>query len=131
MTRILSAMLLLVAPAVLQAQTTVHGTVIDQQTGAPVIRAQVVVTGTDVRAATNEAGAFSFTFQGAVASVTVTRLGYVTAEFPVGDASQAMRIQLVLASVALPGLEVTAQAPTPSAACRRIGAVTTLFPGDP
>ena len=109
MKRILFAMLLVAAPAVLRAQTNVHGTVVDRQTGVPVARAQVIVTGTSVGAATNEAGAFSFTFQGAVTSVTVTRLGYDTAVVAVRDASQALRIQLVPASVSLPGLEVTAQ----------------------
>jgi len=114
MKRILFAMLLVAAPAVLRAQTTVHGTVVDRQTGAPVARAQVVVTGTSAGAATNDAGAFSLTFQGGVASLTVTRLGYDTAVVAVTDASQALRIQLVPASVSLPGLEVTALSPTPS-----------------
>ena len=114
MKRLLSALLVLAAPALLRAQTTVHGTVVDRQTGTPIVRAQVVVTGTNVGVATNEAGAFSFTVQGAVVSITVTSLGYVTTEVPVADPSQALRIELAPAPVALPGLEVTAQAPTPS-----------------
>jgi len=114
--RILSAILPLVVPAMLRAQATVHGVVVDQQTGAAIARAQVVVTGTGVGATTNDAGAFSFTAEGAVASVTVTRLGYVTAVVPVTDTSQALRIELVQTPVTLPGLEVTAQTPAPSAA---------------
>jgi len=114
MRKLLSTVLLFLTPVVLSAQASVHGTVIDQQTGAPIAGASVVVTGTTIGTATNGAGVFTLTTTGAITSLTVSSIGYTSADVPVSDASKALRIRLAPSSVELPGVEVMANRTTPS-----------------
>jgi iron complex outermembrane recepter protein len=123
MIRRLSGLLsLLVFPAALAAQTTVHGTVVDQQTGAPIVGATVVVTGTTTSATTNEAGAFSLSSSGGISSVTASRSGYSSAAAVVTDPNEPLRIRLSPVPVKLTGIEVAAERPT--------SAVSTLTKSD-
>jgi iron complex outermembrane recepter protein len=109
-------LLLFLAPAAVQAQTTVHGSVVDRQTGAPIAGASVVVTGTAVGATTNDAGAFRLVASGAIQSVTVTGLGYDTTRVAVTDPTNPLIVRLAPAAVTLPGVEVMGQRPTPAVA---------------
>lgn len=116
MKRFLSTFLLLVIPVVLHAQTTVHGTVVDQQTGAPIADASVAVTGTATSAVTNEAGRFRLAATSAITSVTVTRAGYTTQDVVVNDANVPLRIRLSVSQAQLPGVQVVGTRTTPSVA---------------
>jgi iron complex outermembrane receptor protein len=115
MKRLLSTLLTLIVPVVLHAQAPVHGTVVDQQTGAPIAGASVVVTGTSTSAITNDAGAFSLNASGA-SSLTVSSTGYVAKDVAVGEASQAIRIRLTPSKAELPGVQIVGSRATPSVA---------------
>ncbi|HEX6964422.1 MAG TPA: TonB-dependent receptor [Gemmatimonadaceae bacterium] len=116
MQRLLSALFVLLSPAILHAQTSVHGTVVDQQTGAPIFGAAVVVTGTTIGTTTNEAGTFSVTATNSITSLTVSSLGYLTDTVSVADTSRSLRIRLTPSPVELPGVQVLGSRPTPSTA---------------
>jgi len=116
MNRLFSILLLLVMPAMVHAQASVHGTVVDQQTGTPIVGASVVITGTTVGAITNDAGGFNIITDRSVTSLTVTSPGYAPAEIPVTDASVALRIRLAPSQTRLPGVQIVANKPTPSTA---------------
>ncbi len=116
MNRLFSILLLLVMPAMVHAQASVHGTVVDQQTGTPIVGASVVITGTTVGAITNDAGGFNIITDRSVTSLTVTSAGYAAAEIPVTDASVALRIRLTPSQTKLPGVQIVANKPTPSTA---------------
>ena len=116
MKRLFSILLLLVTPALVHAQATVHGTVVDQQTGTPIVGASVVITGTTVGAITNEAGGFTISTDRNVTSLTVTSAGYAAREIPVTDANETLRIRLTPAQTQLPGVQIVANKPTPSTA---------------
>lgn len=115
MKRLLSALLLVLAPALLQAQGSVHGTVVDQQTGKPIVGASVVVAGATTATTTNDAGVFNLTSTSTITSVRVTRSGYATAQVTVSDEGTALRIKLT-PRVELAGVQVVANRPTPSVA---------------
>lgn len=115
MKRLFSSFLLLLAPALLQAQGSVHGTVVDQQTGSPIAGASVAVTGTSTASVTNDAGVFNLSSNSSIGSVTVSRSGYTTADVAVSDASAALHIRL-MPHVELAGIQVVANRPTPSVA---------------
>ena len=106
--------LLLLAPLAARAQATVHGTVMDAQTRAPVAGAMVVLTGTEVGTETDPAGAFTLTSPDSITSLVVSATGYVGDTVRVADASRAIVVRLTAAHQRLPGIEVTAHLPTPS-----------------
>jgi iron complex outermembrane receptor protein len=106
--------LLLVVPAILHAQTTVRGTVTDQQTGTPIAGASVVVTGTTTGTVTNSAGAFTLSSDRTITSLTVSGAGYAAKTVDVINEREALRIRLAPSSVELPGVQVLARRPAPS-----------------
>jgi iron complex outermembrane receptor protein len=116
MKRLLSTLLLLVTPAVLHAQASVRGTVVDQQTGTPIVGASVIVTGTTTGTVTNDAGVFSLTADGAIGSLTVTSPGYTEQTVAVPGTGEAIYVRLAPSSVELPGVQVLGHRPTPSEA---------------
>ncbi|HET7566230.1 MAG TPA: carboxypeptidase-like regulatory domain-containing protein, partial [Gemmatimonadaceae bacterium] len=116
MKRLLSAILVLMCPAILHAQASVHGTVIDQQTGAPIFGASVIVTGTTIGTTTSDAGTFTVMATSPITSLTVSSLGYTTDTVSVTNESEALRIRLVPSPVELPGVQVLGNRPTPSTA---------------
>ena len=107
---------LLTLPIAARAQTTVSGTVVDKQSGAPVAGALVRVPTASVATTTSDSGTFSLTSARAITSLTVSRVGYVTITVDVPDSGGTMRIALVPSSVELPGVRVIAQTPAPSTA---------------
>lgn len=116
MKRLFSILLLLVMPALVRAQASVHGTVVDQQTGTPIVGASVVVTGTTIGAITNDAGGFTINTDRSISSLTVTSAGYAAREIAITDATVPLRIRLTPAQTKLPGVQVVANKPTPSTA---------------
>ncbi len=115
MHKLFSALFLVLTPALLQAQGSVHGTVVDQQTGNPIAGAYVTATGTTSSTQTNDAGVFNLSAGNAISSVTVSRSGYATAEVAVTDPAAALRIRLT-PRTELAGVQVVANQPTPSVA---------------
>lgn len=116
MRKLLSAVLLFVSPMALHAQTSVHGTVVDQQTGTPIAGASVVITQTTTGTLTNDAGAFELSSENPIASLTVSIIGYATKIVAVANVNEALRIRLAPAPAELPGVQVVANKPTPSTA---------------
>ena len=108
-------LLMLAAPLTLLAQATAHGSVVDAQTGAPIVGATVVVTGTANRTLTDQGGSFTLTAPDSISSLSVSSVGYVSAEVSVSSTAEALNMRLVPAHQRLPGVEVTARRPAPSA----------------
>ena len=107
--------LFLAAPLALRAQTAVRGTVLDAQSGSPIVGATVVVTGTANGTLTDRAGAFALTAPDSITGLSVSSIGYVSAEVSVGSPAESLVVRLAPAHERLPGVEVTARRPTPSA----------------
>ncbi len=114
MKRIFAAILALAVPALLHAQTTVHGSVVDQQNGNPIFGAAVVITGTTNGVLTDPSGSFTLSSDSAITSITVARTGYVTQQVAVTDTAAAIRVRLAPSQAQLPGVQVVGNAPTPS-----------------
>ncbi|MDQ6736325.1 MAG: TonB-dependent receptor plug domain-containing protein, partial [Gemmatimonadota bacterium] len=111
-----AACLVCFAPGLVAAQTVVHGTVTDGQSGVPLAGAVVATTDSLAAAASNDAGAFSLSSSAPVAAVTVSKPGYTTVQVAVTDASRALRIRLSPSTAVLAGVTVTANAAAPSVA---------------
>jgi iron complex outermembrane receptor protein len=106
----------MLVPVILHAQVTLHGTVVDQQTGAPLVGAVVTITGGPAHASTDGNGNFTLAAPVSISSVTVTRAGYATKTVLVADPTQPLRVGLTATATELPGLQVTATQPEPSTA---------------
>ena len=113
MKKLFSTLLLMLVPALVQAQGSVHGTVVDRQTGTPIAGASVTATGTTNSTETNDAGVFNLSSTTTINSVTVARSGYATAEVAVTEPGAALHIRLA-PRVELAGVQVVANQPTPS-----------------
>jgi iron complex outermembrane recepter protein len=107
--------LMLTAPLVIVAQTPVHGRVLDAQTGSPIVGAMVLVTGTANGTLTDQAGAFALTAPDGITGLTVSSVGYASAEVSVASPAESLIVRLAPAHQRLPGVEVSARRPTPSA----------------
>ncbi len=114
MKRLCQALLLLVLPVALHAQVTLHGTVVDQQTGSPIAHAQVTATGGTTSATTDDGGRFTVSSSGAIASVKVVAVGYVSRTVAVTKPAEALRVELTLSQTELPGIQVVAKQAEPS-----------------
>ena len=119
----LVAPFILLAPAPLAAQAgpTIRGVVVDDDEGAPVMGAEVLVQSTPLRALTGEDGSFELSVpEGGIWTLFVIAEGYGSAEVtadPASTASEPLRISLAPLLFDVPGLTVTASR-------------TTLRPGD-
>lgn len=107
-----AALFVLAIPA--QAQVVLRGTVVDRQTSVPVAGALVRVTGSPVATTSSDSGTFTLTSARPITTLTVSRLGYTTADFAVTNSSAPIRITLAPTTVELPGVEVVAHEPAPS-----------------
>lgn len=94
--------------------TTVHGTVVNQQTGAAVSGASVIITGTTTGIETDAAGEFTLSSKGTIGSLTVSSVGYATKTVAVTNPNRPINIRLAPAPVSLPGIEVVSTTSTPS-----------------
>jgi iron complex outermembrane recepter protein len=116
MQRLWSAILILAAPALLSAQVSVRGTVVDQTTGGPIVGVSITITGTMTMVVTNDSGRFTITSASAIGSLTAMRVGYAPKVVAVANANEALRIELAVATTELPGVQAVATSPTPSTA---------------
>jgi iron complex outermembrane receptor protein len=116
MHKLVAALFALATPVVLHAQGSVHGTVVDNQTGAPIAGATVTAPDTTVRSLTDDHGAFRLSSSTSIEHITVSAVGYVTKDVPVTNPSVAMHIRLSVAPVKLAGVQVVANSPAPSTA---------------
>jgi len=116
MHKFVAALLMLATPIVLHAQSSVHGTVVDQQTGSPIAGAIITAPDTTVRTMTDASGAFTLSTSGAIDHVSVSAGGYVAKDVPVSNPAIALYIRLTMAPVQLAGVQVVAQSPNPSTA---------------
>ena len=107
--------LLSMAPFTLWGQSSVRGTVLDSETGDPILGAAVVITGATNGTITDQAGAFSLTAPDSITSISVSRVGYVSADVSIANPGEPLRVRLVPSHQRLPGVEVTARRPAPSA----------------
>jgi iron complex outermembrane recepter protein len=107
--------LMLTAPLVIVAQTPVHGRVLDAQTGSPIVGATVVVPGTANGTLTDQAGAFALTSSDSITALTVSSVGYASAEVSVPSPAESLVVRLAPAHQRLPGVEVSARRAAPSA----------------
>ncbi|MGH7523331.1 MAG: carboxypeptidase regulatory-like domain-containing protein, partial [Gemmatimonadales bacterium] len=103
------SLLLILLPLALHAQSSLHGTVVDQLSGAPVTGATVTVTGTDHVAKTNGSGQFTLTSSDPITSITARAVGYGEQVLSISDMKAAIRIELVRSATTLPGIEVVAR----------------------
>jgi iron complex outermembrane receptor protein len=108
-------LILMATPLALLGQSSVHGSVVDAQTGSPIAGATVVVTGTGSGTLTDRAGAFAITAPDSITDLSVSSVGYVSTEVSVGSPAESVVVRLAPAHERLPGVEVTARRPTPSA----------------
>ncbi len=116
MKRLWFAIFLLVVPVAARAQVTVRGTVVDKQTGNAVASAIVTVTGTTTAVVANDSGRFVLKSSSAVTSLTVTRVGYAPSVVAVTNVEAALRIEMAVSTVELPGVQIVASNPAPSTA---------------
>ena len=112
---VIAIFLMSLAPLTLRAQSSVRGTVLDSETGSPIVGAAVVTTGTTNGTVTDQAGAFSLTALDSITSLSVSRAGYVSADVSVANPAEPLRVRREPAHQRLPGVEVTARLPAPSA----------------
>jgi len=103
---ILCAVLFGLAPTLIQAQVSINGTVVDQQTKDAVAGATVIAEGNSVSATTNEYGKFTISSNKEVTAVTVVRIGYLKKLVQIIDASKPLFIQLIQAPLQMTGVEV-------------------------
>jgi TonB-linked SusC/RagA family outer membrane protein len=107
----IAAMSLAVAcmPVQSAAQQTVSGTVVESASGRPLAGAQVAVTGTQLRAVTNDEGRFRLEgVTGPTVTVRVTMLGYSPVTRAVEADAPDIRLALERAAVSLENIVVTA-----------------------
>ena len=106
--------LLLAAPALLLAQSSIRGTVVDQRSGSPIAGATVEVEGTTVSTSTDVSGDFTLTSTGTISRITVSSVGYAAKTVTVTDPAGRVYIRLTPSSTQLPGVQVVARTPAPS-----------------
>ena len=116
MHKVVAALFTLLTPVIVHAQTSVHGTVVDHQTGSPIPGAIVTGADTTVRTTTDASGAFKLTSTGVIDHITVSAIGYVTKDVPITNPSVAAHIRLSVTAVKLAGVQVVANSPAPSTA---------------
>lgn len=98
-----------VAPEWSDAQQSVSGVIVESVSGQPLAGAQVVVTGTQLRAIADEAGRFRLVgVTGPTVTLRVTMLGYTPIARAVQVDDPNIRIELERAAVGLEGVIITA-----------------------
>lgn len=115
---LLLAAMLLQAPRALEAQQgTIAGTVVAAGSTEAMSGAQVLVTGTTLRATTDQSGRFRFTnVPGAEVTLEVRRIGYRVARVPTRVGDEQLRVVLQTSPTSLEAVVVTG---TPGAAQKR------------
>lgn len=111
MRRLLSILLIAIAPIVASAQTTISGSVTEASSGEPIIGASILLQGTTKGDATNVDGNYTINNVNAgTYSIRVSSIGYETINRTVTVSGTGMEInfELVMSSAALEAVEVFA-----------------------
>lgn len=94
--------MMLLAVAVLQAQTVISGVVLDKQKGRPLSHVSIVAEGKDIHTVTNDEGRFTLKTCHSPRYIEVSHIGYKTRRVPVTDnIAEPLRILMVNSSVEL------------------------------
>ncbi len=101
-----ATVLFLVVPIILHAQTTISGTVVNQQTQKPLTDVSVTVSGTTINTATDKSGKFTLLYSRQITSITVTCIGYEPKKISVTNPEKPLFIELVSSQTELPGIQV-------------------------
>ncbi|MEP5612390.1 MAG: TonB-dependent receptor [Cyclobacteriaceae bacterium] len=108
-TRIFFGLIFFVIVGFAQAQTTISGTIVDADSGEPLIGTQVLVKGTVLGTITDLDGKFSLTVQAnPPLTIVIAYVGYERQEIVVNDG--ATQVQVELAETVLMGQEVVVSA---------------------
>lgn len=94
------------AAAQAAAQIAVSGVVVDKQSLDPIAGATMVMEGSSVTSTSNDFGRFKFNAPSNKFTLTFTRIGYLTKEVSVTDASKPLYVQLSPSPVELSGVQV-------------------------
>jgi TonB-linked SusC/RagA family outer membrane protein len=94
----------------LAQQRSLHGTVTDLNTGAPVVSATVSVKGTAIAAVTTQDGRFTLSVPPGALALTVRRVGYQLGSVPVAPDQSDVDVKLRASVIELGELVVTGQA---------------------
>jgi iron complex outermembrane recepter protein len=108
----LAALVAFALPAAVYAQGSVRGTVVDKQSGQPLVAATVSADRPSVSTKTNQAGEFTLSASEAITRITVSHAGYADQVVSVG-AGEMLKVELSLTQ-SLPGVEVMAAKPAPA-----------------
>ena len=125
MNNVYTLLLLVVFTALAAAQSTIRGTVVDQQTGDPIGGVTIVATGTGEHATTGDDGRFTLTSDKEFRTLTLSRIGYVGREFTLSGGNAPLVIQLVPSAIQLSGIQTLG-----SSQLTRAQAVGILTPKD-
>jgi len=112
MKKLAAVLAFLVFPAALLAQTTVSGTIVNEQSRKPIAGAVVSVPGTSATTLSDSTGAFTVSSAGAITRLAVTAIGFAGQEFVISHPESPLRIELVPATTELPGVRAVATSPT-------------------
>ena len=98
----MTIVMMLLAVAVLQAQTVISGVVLDKQKGRPLSHVSIVAEGKDIHTVTNDEGRFTLKTGHSPRYIEVSHIGYKTRRVPVTDnIAEPLRILMVNSSVEL------------------------------
>jgi iron complex outermembrane recepter protein len=114
MRKFIYTLLLLAAPSLLLAQSSVRGTVLDQRSGSPIAGATVEAPGTTASTVTDRSGEFTLTSDGTIARIAINSVGYAAKVVTVTDPAQRLFVRLVPSHAELPGVQVVARTAEPS-----------------
>ena len=103
---LLTTLFLMAVPLALRAQTSISGTVVDQQTRKPLPNVSITITGTMINTATNESGKFSLSSNHEINSITATYIGYEPQKITITNPGKPLFIEMVPSQTELPGIRV-------------------------
>ncbi|MDR3667772.1 MAG: TonB-dependent receptor plug domain-containing protein [Ignavibacteriaceae bacterium] len=103
---ILCAVLFGLAPALIQAQVSLNGTVVDEQSRDAVAGVTVLSNDNSVNTTTNEYGKFTISSNKEISSLTFIRIGYLKKVVQIIDPSKPVFVQLTQAPLQMTGVEV-------------------------
>jgi iron complex outermembrane receptor protein len=103
---LLFMILVILSPSAIIAQTTITGTIVDQQTKEPVPGVVVLVKGTNNNTTSNDFGKFSISSENTITVLSFSRIGYVSKNVMVSANTKTLYILLTSSPVQLTGVEI-------------------------
>jgi iron complex outermembrane receptor protein len=105
-TVILFVFCILAFPALLNAQVSVKGVVVDQQTKEPIAGVLIFVKGSSASSLTNDYGKFIISSNDEIRELIITRIGYLKKEVSLNGTKEPLYILLTPSPIELSGVEV-------------------------